>query len=229
MSHIAKMTIIGMYEYDEHLFDDLVLPMSLNKDTFINTLMLNYGEKPTLYTSVSFMRTAIELWSIKWFDSITRIVRALSEEYNPIHNYDRYEEFTDNEDENAKTTNTNNATLSSNLHTDASLSATDNNNTENTVSAYNSSSYQPDTKTVNNNNAENETVSNSTGTTTNNENGSGTADKKRTLKHSAHLYGNIGVTESTAMIKNELDLRMNNNVYDVIAQLFSDELLLYIY
>lgn len=213
MSHITKMTIIGMYEYDEHLFDDLVLPMGLNKDTFINTLMLNYGEKPTLYTSVSFMRTAIELWGIKWFDSITRIVRALSEDYNPIHNYDRYEEFEDNEKTNNKGSVTNNVNSSSSASTSGS--------NENTVSAYNSSTYQPDNKTTNNNSTDIKDVSNSSGNTTN--------DTDRNLKHKAHLYGNIGVTQNVDMIRNELDLRTSDNVYNVIAQLFSDELLLYIY
>lgn len=201
MSHITKMTILGMYEYDEHLFDDLVLPMGLNKDIFINTVMLNYGEKPTLYTSVSFMRTAIEMWGIKWFDSISRIARALSEEYNPIHNFDRHEDYEDNETNNSKT------------YANGSTETTTSN--ESTVSAYNSSTYQPDSK--NTISASDESINN------------GSYDGTRNLKHNAHLYGNIGVTKSQEMVMDEINLRSNHNVYDAIAELFSSELLLYIY
>ncbi len=48
------------------------------------------------------------------------------------------------------------------------------------------------------------------------------------LNHSAHMYGNIGVTTSTAMIKEILEL-YNFNLYNYISDLFRKELLFEIY
>lgn len=181
MSHIPKITLIGIYKYDPNLFVGLELPEGVDKTMFIDSLMLKYGECPILYTSNTMMHSAIELWSKKWVESFTRIKRALDEEYNPLHNYDRYEQYDD-------TTNTEGTTKS-----------------ENKVSAYNSSTYQPD-----NYGEDKSTVSGK-------------------LVHNAHLFGNIGLTTSQQMALAEIDFRSVNNIYDIMSDVFRRELLLYIF
>ena len=48
-------------------------------------------------------------------------------------------------------------------------------------------------------------------------------------KHVAHLYGNIGVTQSTEMLGSFVDFYKNFNIYEQIAALFVDEFCVRIY
>lgn len=193
MSHTPKLTLIGLYNYDDSLFEKMLLPVGVDKEIAVKTILLSYGEAPLTYPDLEFMKDAIGIWSDKNEWTFWKISQALQAEYNPIHNYDRNEEYTDTES----------------LKTSANASQTG--STEDTVSAYNATTYQPDSK------------SDSTGRTTN----AGTSDRE--LKHSAHLYGNIGVTTSQEMLRAEVELRVNLNVYDVIADSFYKEFCLYTY
>lgn len=209
MSHLAKLTLLGMYDYDQTLFDGLKLPDAVDKMTLIGTLLMEHGEKPVLYTSAPFMKNAIELWSDKWQHSLERITVALTQEYNPLHNFDRNEDYEDIE---GRVTN-------SRTSSESDTTSSTNSETENKVSAFNSDSYQPDNSSSVNAGA------NSNATIT----GEGRESEDRTLKHKAHLYGNIGVTKSQEMAIDEINLRSEYNLYSTIAELFAHELLLSIY
>lgn len=195
MSRIPRMTLIGMYNFDSHLFDDMTMPEDVDKQKVINTLLLAHGERPVLYMDVDFMKTAIKIWAEKWQTSFTRMAEALTAEYNPIHNFDRNEEYDD-------TINTSSKTVIDTDTTDG---------TEETVSAMNTSTYQPDRK------------SESGGTLDSTTDVTG----GQAVHHAAHLYGNIGLTRSQEMVLDELRLREENNIYDAIGNMFADELLLY--
>ena len=218
MSTTARLSLVGMYNYDPTIFDNLTLPEKYNKDDFINALLLSQGEKCALYPDVDFMRLSIQLWGRKWFDNLDRIADALTEEYNPLHNYDRHEEYTDTETYGSK--------RSTESHTGhkGTLSNSPSYSSEDTVSAMNSSNYEPDRKTT----VSGKTIDQSSGDTFN---GSGLDNETRNSKlvHSAHLYGNIGVTTSVAMLLEELNARAYNNIYDIACEIFARELLLYIY
>ena len=95
MSTIQRMTLIGMYHYDNTLFDNVSLPAGYDKETFINSLLLEHGEKCVMYTDVDFMKFSLGVVSRKWYHEFERIYVALNEEYNPLHNYDRHEEYKD--------------------------------------------------------------------------------------------------------------------------------------
>lgn len=53
--------------------------------------------------------------------------------------------------------------------------------------------------------------------------GSSSGNSNRNLKHSAHLYGNIGVTTSQEMLKAEMEVSKEFNIYDLIAEEFINE------
>ena len=95
MSIMQRLTLIGMYNYNPTLFDNLSLPAGYDKDIFIETLMLEHGEKCVLYTDLDFMKYTIGVLSRKWRLELERIYEALTAEYNPIYNYDRYEDSKD--------------------------------------------------------------------------------------------------------------------------------------
>lgn len=99
MSTMQRMTLIGLYNYeqtfDRDLFANLSLPEGYDKPTFINSLLLEHGEKCVLYTDPDFFMQAIGMWSSKYSLELSRIHEALTAEYNPIWNYDRYEDWSD--------------------------------------------------------------------------------------------------------------------------------------
>ena len=99
MSTMQRMTLIGLYNYEQtfdvDLFKNLALPDGYDKPTFINSLLLEHGEKCVLYTDPDFFMQAIGMWSSKYSLELSRIHEALTAEYNPIWNYDRYEDWSD--------------------------------------------------------------------------------------------------------------------------------------
>lgn len=221
MSTTPKITMIGMYNHDEKLFDEMTLPPEINKEDFINTFLLNYGEFPVMYPSWQILKFAIGVWSKKWYHSIERIIRAMTEEYDPLHNFDRHELYTDTENKSEKNTMSYGSTIT---ETDSREISTDGTN-EAEVSAYNEDDYQPDNKqTINN------TESHS-GSIETERDGKDTNDMtgNRGLTHEGHLYGNIGVTESTSMLLHEKELRMSNNILDIVAEMLFKEVCIYTY
>lgn len=91
----ARLTLMGLYDYDDTLFTNLDLPESLDRETTINNILIRCGECPLIYSNVSMNKIAIGVWSKKWKPSIERMILAIEEEYNPLHNFDRYEKYDD--------------------------------------------------------------------------------------------------------------------------------------
>ena len=192
MSTMQRLTLIGMYNYDPTLFDGVTLPEGYDKQTLIDSLLLEHGEKCVMYTDVDFMKFSLGAVSRKWYTEFERIYKALREEYNPLWNYDRNEEYHDD--------------TGGEVHSTQPESATN----EHTVSAFNSSVYEPDSKDVSNA-------------------GHTKTESTTSFDHTAHLWGNIGVTTSATMAAEETRLRTNNNLYGVVANIFAKELLIQIY
>lgn len=100
------LSIITLYNYDPTIFDDLVLPTELDKDLLTDNIMLELGELELLYNDPDMMKFAIGRWSSKdlkkWEDLYTTTVL----DYNPIENYNRTDDFTDNETRDLATSNT---------------------------------------------------------------------------------------------------------------------------
>lgn len=209
MSLTPRLTLIGLYKYNPAVFSNLTLPAAIDEETFIDSLLLEYGECPLIYPDYDFMKLAIGAWCRKWYSNIERIATALSAEYNPIHNYDKTETWTENE------TNENNRGLTNNTDTTYSEDSTN----ENVVSAYNESTYQPDNKDI----GDTESTTNIETTVEENEN------KERQNTRTGRVYGNIGVTESSAMVQNELELRTNKNLYHILSEMFYREFCLYVF
>lgn len=229
MSTMQRLTLIGLSNYDSTLFDNLELPEGYDKETFINSLLLEHGEKCVLYSNPAFMKDAITLWGRKWSLELTRIYEALTAEYDPIYNYDRYEEYTDEEKRELNTTSsaghTAKDTPNYNTVRDTNTSAT----TERTVSADNSGGYQPDWKETVNGGKNTDTTSGTTQDLTESSNQTGKDTESKDFTHKAHLYGNIGVTTSAQMVTEVVKQRFEYNLYATAARLFANELLIGIY
>lgn len=205
MSLTPRLTLIGLYKYDPAVFANLTFPAAIDDKIFIDSLLLEYGECPLIYPDYDFMKLAIGAWCRKWYANFERIAAALNAEYNPIHNYDKTETWTENE------TNENNRELTNNT-----VYSQDETN-ENQVSAYNESDYQPDSKNILDSDS-----------TTNIET-SEEENKERQNTKTGRVYGNIGVTQSSEMVQNELDLRTNQNLYHILSEMFYREFCLYVF
>lgn len=214
MSTNARMTLIGLYNYDSTLFDNLSLPDGYDAETFRDSLLLEHGEKCVLYTDPDFMKRAIALWSSKWALELERIRNALVAEYNPIWNYDRYEEIEDNDERDLTST--------SNAGHNATDSPDFNVTSENTTSAYNSNSYEPESKTSTDTKGKTQNLTESSNAKTED-------DETRKFTHDAHLWGNIGVTTAASMVSEVVRQRYEYNLYGIAGKIFAGELLLGIF
>ena len=213
----AKISLLGMYGYFNSLGDDLfkylALPEGMEKETFTDTLFLDYGERAVLYTNPDMLQRMIGAWSSKWSVELSRIAKTLLDDYEPLWNIDRYEDVTDT------TADTASEDITGSLS--ATNGTTNAQTVENTTSAFNSSQYEPDNKSQINGSGS-ETISQTSGSNKDNE-------FNRDFEHTGHYYGNGGVTMSQQMAESEVKLRERYNLYHEACKLFSDDLLLYIY
>lgn len=193
---LVSLTLNAFYEYDNTLFDNLTFPDGIDRDVVIDHILSRAGIFEPMYTDPDYLKYAIGMWGKRHYFTFERWIKALSLEYNPLHNYDRYE-FSNDSDINKANTETNTSNGSS-VHTN--------------VSAYDSSDYSPKDEEISDLTG-NEKVEH--GDTHNNE-------------HSAHLYGNIGVTTSQQMLQSEIDIA-RFNIAEEIAKIFLEEFSVAVY
>nr|DAI74817.1 MAG TPA: hypothetical protein [Caudoviricetes sp.] len=225
-----RFTLAGLYHFDESLFDNMVFPDGADKQNFIDSLILSYGDCEPLYPDFDFMKnSAIPAWSRKWKNSIEKVYDLLEKlEYNPVENYDRQENWTDSPNITRETqlsgTDSNKQTAGQGSTT--KQTGTDTN--EQKVSAFNSSGYDPSEQDI-------MTYGNQTQITTSgantNEFSYGRKDvntEKGNTEHSGRIHGNIGVTTTQQMMESEMSLRKQSFI-DYCTGLFANDLLLLVY
>ena len=193
---LAKITIRGMYNFDNTLFDNLSFPAGIDRDLAISRILNKSEEFCVTYSDFDYLKDRIGVWGKVWERTFEKWVAALSVEYDPLFNYDRHEEI----DDDAKS------------HSSTETNANTNSNSENKVSAYDVDGY-----------SNKEQVISGAGTS---QEGVGDADSE-THRH-AHLYGNIGVTTSQQMLRDELDIA-TWKLYEHISDLFIEEFCILIY
>ena len=96
MPNRASLSIAGLYSWDEHIFDLLQLPAGVNRTTIIDNILLECAELTVIYPDWNFMRRAIGSWSTKELPIWDKVYNLEHLEYNPIENYDRYEDEVEN-------------------------------------------------------------------------------------------------------------------------------------
>lgn len=91
------ISVRGMYEFNSALFDKFQVPEQIGKQDVIDSIILECAELPVVYTNWDVLQGAIGLLSKRRIHAWERMAVALFEDYNPLHNFDRYEESTDDE------------------------------------------------------------------------------------------------------------------------------------
>lgn len=206
----AIISIIGLYNYDPTIFDNLHLPseIELEKQTLVDNILMECAEFEILYADSDFMKFAIDKWSTVNLPVWTHLYETTQYDYDPIYNYDRTEKWTD--EDNRKITNDRTADLKDEL-TNGLTNTQAQNSYENAgmVDAIKSTNSGKDTTTH-------------------------TGTDKYTEQHSGkvirdgHAYGNIGVTSSQDLIAQEREIALFN-LFDKIIDDFKMRFCLMIY
>lgn len=220
MSLKATMPLVAMYQYDETLFSQLMLPDKLNRDFFIAYLLLDAGDIGLLRPDFCWMKWAIGVWSLKNIENWIHLVETTEYDYNPIHNYDRTETFEEtssndrSEDRTVKET--------SERTDDYSNSGEDVTTTQ--TSAYDTEDFLNSERTSVKLGTGNNLTSDANRDMTDGVVGKESGTIKRTLK----TEGNIGVTTTQQMIQAERDIALFS-IYDVIVESFKENFCLLVY
>lgn len=221
MAMSAALTISGLTAYDPTIWTNLILPAppsvpadigldpgqlraawTIDKDALINYICMVTSSMSLVYPDADYMKTAIQTWSMVNYNSWQRVFDTLFYKYNPIFNKDgTYREDGEGSSVNSGHDTTENYTMGdgSNKHY---------------THGYNAGDATIDGLTwthadLNQNTASGSATSTTTLGTTNR-----TTDARIRTER-----GNIGVTTTQQMIKEERDLAMTN-IYEIIADSF---------
>ena len=201
----ATMTMIGLNNFasymERDLFEKLSFPEGIDKDTAINNILLFCGENEVLYPDLNFNIEMIGMWSTKWERTFQKWLDVLAMEYNPLENTDRHEDWSDSHS--SSESNSAHASDSSS----GSTSGTDD------VSAFNVSTYSPQSASDTNQHANAVTSS------------QGNHVENALDKHTGYIHGNIGTMTTQYLLREELETQ-RFNIYDEIAILFAREFVL---
>ena len=109
----ATLSILGLYRYDDTIFDNLVTPFEDNKNLIQNILM-ECAELEILYPDADFMKFAIGAWSQKQLPIWNKLYNTEKLEYNPLENANRTEKTNDTTVINESNSGNNKATVDGN-------------------------------------------------------------------------------------------------------------------
>lgn len=208
--------IISIMQWDDTLFDGMVLPEGVDKGLVIDTIMQKYGDSPLDREDPAYLKYYIPVWSKRNLDSWTKLFATLSFDYNPLENalLDETTEETRNIDRKQDRTGTASTENSGTTGVDKTA--------EHLVSAENASDYQPDNRDTG---TEQTTVNQTTDTDASENITDQTAETVKTIYN---RHGSIGVVTPQNMIQQEREVD-KFVIYDCIADSFRDTFCLLLY
>ena len=90
------VSLLGLYRYDNTVFDELVVPAEVNKNDLIQNLLAETAELEVIYPDPEIMRQIIGSWSRARINVWNRIALVLYKNYDPFINITRDETRTIN-------------------------------------------------------------------------------------------------------------------------------------
>lgn len=214
---------ISLYTLDKYaqalggdsIFSLLQLPAGINKETVTNNILLESMDFEAVYTDPDFLRDAIYIWGKTNYHTFEKWYAAQQVKYDPLNNYDRYEEWTDKGTDN-KTSSSGQTGKSDATNTELNTS---NGTQDHYVNPYDTNQLTEDeqVKNLTTDNINGTQVINSRIDTTGKEDGTTSGE------HEGHMWGNIGVTTSQQMLQAEYDIAEWNlvqHITDMFLQKF---------
>lgn len=240
MSRGVSLSILGLYKFNEHLFDDMILPTGFtNADrlTVIGNIVRKCAELEILYPDYDFCKKMIGLWSKFKKPEWDRIYKLQTMQYNPIENYDRTEiETTTTDMADTHSGNDTRAESGSDSQLVKSNSKETNSGTDstgNSITSYDSNQYQPHDKTdfthghivTDDSSGNTSTLYGKNETFTHGEKIAREGEVTREL----HTSGNIGTMTVQNMANQEIELSSKLNIFEIIADSFKETFCLLVY
>ena len=220
----ATLSIVGMYNYDNTLFDLMQVPSEFDsaaRDVLKNNILLECGGLESVYPDINFFKWAIGQWSQKELLTWERIYSAMNAEYDPIENYNRNESITVTEDGEDKHTGDD---VSQNSGSD-SFSNTPATTTTEKVTGYDSGNLVDRSQIVEGGTSSGSQTYGGKNTFTHGEK----IKKDNKIITSGNVHGNIGVTTSQQMLEQEIEVAPKLNVMNFICKSFRERFCLLVY
>lgn len=210
------VSILGLYNYDRTIFDLLTLPEGLDNETLIKSICSELAELELLYPNAEVMKDLIGVWSAGSQYEWDKLYQTMLIEYNPIDNYDRTETRTLT----SQGTGTGADGGSDSLSTSKSHQATEQDTGK--VTAFNSGTLADKNQTSGTSSAtDTETASTTYGKTKQ-------ETFSKTDSETIRARGNIGVTTTMQMLKEQRDI-VKFNLYDIITEEFKMRFCILVY
>ena len=217
---LAKITIMGMENFlkndNDSLFKSIVLPDGINKETLVDTILLRCAELEVYYSDAYYMKAVTEHFFKKHLLTFEKWVEGQEVTWNPIENYDRYEDWKDNG------TNKKTGEITGESSAADTTEVTGSGETKSNVTTYDSGTYKPDGQTESSSGSTSESTTGANTKTNSEESG------ENENIHSGRIHGNIGVTQASEMLENWREA-WKWNIYDEIANLYKDEFCIGVY
>ena len=240
----AKLSILGLYSWDNTIFDLMQFPAYQDGDTLRqlsddekNMLVMNLISECSgleiLYPNPTVMKNMIGLWSMKEVPTWNRIFRASLAEYNPIENYHRTEHSTEtlaHYDQHSGA-DTNQASGSDHVNGGSTDTNSGTDTTTGKVTGYDSIQLVDRDQTdllhghVLTNTHNDGTTYGRKDTFTHGEK----IDHSGTIKNDVEAFGNIGVTTNMQMLMQEVDGAAKLNIFNYIIESFKDRFCLMVF
>lgn len=221
---MATTGLLDLLYYDDTIMDNFTVPDGIDRQLALDTIYQRCGLTPLYHPDPAWLKFYIGRWCSKNVKTWEELYKTTIQDYNPIYNYDRTEETTDTRSGTRKLSEDTNSNTKQNG--DTSVTDTSSDNSEHTISADNSDTYEPgykdasrrqDTQSSESSNRVDVTGDRAVDETTG-----------ETYSHKLRTYGNIGVTTTQQMLEAQRTL-VRYNVYTEIADSFKEEFCLYIY
>lgn len=220
----AVVDLIGMYNYDNSVLDQMQIPEALDRPTFIDNLLMETAEMELLYNNVNFLKMAIGSWSRKNITVWNELYDTTQYEYNPIWNKDGHILETETRDLAGSDHTTDNTDRVDNLEDKETRDLDD--DVTHSVYGFNSSTEAPESKDVGNYNGTD------TYAHTGRQDVDRTFDKSTTdtgtITNERTEQGNIGLTSTQQLIQEQREV-VKLNLMDVIIKDFKQRFCLGVY
>lgn len=254
----AWIDLMALYQQDNTVLDNLTIPVDeennpiVDVSTLKDNLILDTAELEVLYPDPEFLKSAIGIWSAKRASVWLEIWKTTQYEYNPIWNKDgtidetitrnlsgssnKTEDFTRTDN----LTNTQDITRTDDLTTTNNLAGTVDTTIDSSVYGYNSSTAAPSDKSV----EDTDTTNTGTVTNTGTQRNAGTVTNTGTVRNAGSAtegttdtgtittsrteQGNIGVTSTQQLIKEQREV-VELSVIDYIINDFKQRFCLLLY
>ena len=228
--------IRALLDYDNTLFDGMSLPEEIALADVVDHIIYKYGDTPVYAPDPAVIKYYIAKWSARKLPLWERYLAAVTEEYDPLHNYDRHEEIDLTHGKTVTYSGTESDGISGGYTdgTSGTIKEERDDTTTNEISADNASTYQADNKSTLDGET-NTSFTNYQNQRTYNNYSATHSFTNRTDANSGtdstdiHAYGNIGVTTSQQMLAAEIDILPRLDAIDYIATDWHDEFCLSVY